>query len=32
VDFEASLFHRNKDLSLVDRLRERMSAKNNVKK
>lgn len=32
VDFEASLFHRNKDLSLVDRLRERIAAKNNVKR
>ena len=26
VDFDACLFHRNKDLSLVDRLRERMEA------
>ena len=25
VDFEASLFHRNKDLTLIDRLRERVS-------
>ena len=32
VDFEASLFHRNKDLSLVDRLREQKAAKQSVKK
>jgi len=32
VDFEASLFHRNKDLSLVDRLRERKNAKRSVKR
>ena len=32
VDFEASLFHRNKDLSLVDRLRERRNAKQSVKR
>ncbi len=31
VDFDASLFHRNKDLTLVDRLRERKAAKNNTK-
>lgn len=30
VDFDASLFHRNKDMSLIDKLRERRVAKKHV--
>jgi hypothetical protein len=32
VDFSASLFHRNKDMTLIDRLRERRNAKASVVK